>query len=805
MAPHPDEALPAIQLSLADFNEYGQRVLTNPNDEDRIYSFVRYMLGGRYDDDDELKRIYVNARQGLRAPIPVTPDNPNGYIVRRDYDSVIGVTRTLPFKHGIAVYPLPPFKEAMTSDMHLSHEVRLRNESVIKVPLHKIPNIAFGKLDVRGQTNLFFPALYRQGQRTTVDKEIIAKFYNKVLRPALAMEADEQMIRWPATYDLAMKQAKDTRGEFHFGTVDVGAFLLEDLEIRLIEEMDKHREFCGAFWVHTIRGIKGRTAHNIDHVFDRGYQLKQALSFLDMETSNINYKEWYIDIGIEVFYPQHVLQWLRNGHTKILQHVLPSASRQQVHALYKSQDLFKVDYEAQLTDFAGFRATPNSRGVRDGIVYIQAYSPAKHGHYQMHSGIYRRRNATDTLPSNIKALRADCGSIYQLFATCRGNADPDEEQDASARLEARVRLDCAENTLTTFAEDLVNDTMIAVPIDIWWHFKMERVAALSYVFESLQSQPSTVRIHECSLALGAMSVYILNALLYRPGEQEGDRELAEACAMFMEEVNLDNVEYSDSDDAEEYELVPVGRKQGLYFFADIVDNDRFMEENHFRLAITHFKNKSLSQIIAFKYGVDLVTDLEPRFGLINLVAPMRRAHPTRLNNRAPITASITDFEDAPPKINFGFEERGIALTSNLGLHGNDVDIAEEEEEEDENEDELTRKLTNLWYQMFVDLMCLAPNRKNSVNPSYCSMPKYLRMTAKPDLFQQYELPFYEVNYKVATGAEWSSLFDCLFPKKTAAPRTRKLQNYPLAKYWNTYIILSLDSSSQQRAHLGFKK
>lgn len=348
------------------------------------------------------------------------------------------------------------------------NHLHLEQDSLARIPLHKIPNIAFAKLDVRGQSNLFFPALYRTNQQAVVDKETMAKFYNKVLRPTLAQLAEEQMIRWPATYDLAIKQAKDVRGEFHFGTIDIGLWVLDELEEDLLAALDGHREFQDAFWVHDFRGIKGQTAHDIDSMVDREGQLEEALSFLDIGNRIIHEHEWYIDVGVEIFSPHHVLQWLTMGHKQLLQHVLPNASERQIDRLERSQEQFKIDYEAQLFNFAGFRTTPQSRGARDQVVYIQAYSPAKHTHYQMHPGIYRRRKAADTLPGKITKLIGDCGTMYELFATARGNGDINAAQDSSVRIEARVRVDHVQATLVTFSEDLVNHTIVAVPTATWW-------------------------------------------------------------------------------------------------------------------------------------------------------------------------------------------------------------------------------------------------------------------------------------------------------------------------------------------------
>jgi hypothetical protein len=107
---YPDEPLPSLQLSLKRFVSVAQR-LWDAGDED---VFARYIFAGRLTGEDDQRRVFVNARQESSAP-------PHGeYELRRDLDSVIGITRNLPFIQAMSVFPMASFEDTLKRDNHMT-------------------------------------------------------------------------------------------------------------------------------------------------------------------------------------------------------------------------------------------------------------------------------------------------------------------------------------------------------------------------------------------------------------------------------------------------------------------------------------------------------------------------------------------------------------------------------------------------------------------------------------------------------------------------------------------------------------
>lgn len=105
----PDEDLCGIQVSLSEFVSVAQHLYTLEDTED----FLRFVLAGRLKRDDMTARIFINARQGVLAP-PISQ-----YQLHRDIDSLIGVTRNLPFRLPMSIFPLASFRDSLTKDNHL--------------------------------------------------------------------------------------------------------------------------------------------------------------------------------------------------------------------------------------------------------------------------------------------------------------------------------------------------------------------------------------------------------------------------------------------------------------------------------------------------------------------------------------------------------------------------------------------------------------------------------------------------------------------------------------------------------------
>src|SRR5262245_41174959 len=114
---HPDEDLPELQISLTQFVAIAGQLFADGQNSD---AFVRFVLAGRL----QSHRIFVNARQETSAP-------PLGqYQLRRDIDSVIGITNDLPFRATLAIFPVPSFRDTLTKDVHVKYTGNLSSAKV---------------------------------------------------------------------------------------------------------------------------------------------------------------------------------------------------------------------------------------------------------------------------------------------------------------------------------------------------------------------------------------------------------------------------------------------------------------------------------------------------------------------------------------------------------------------------------------------------------------------------------------------------------------------------------------------------
>lgn len=113
---HPDEALDALQLSLAQFVELAQALFPSESEPDPI-AFIRFVLAGRLEMNARSLRVSINAKQGSSPP-PV-----GEYQLSRDFDSVIGVTQDLPFRRPLALFPLPSFRDTLLKDNHVKYNL----------------------------------------------------------------------------------------------------------------------------------------------------------------------------------------------------------------------------------------------------------------------------------------------------------------------------------------------------------------------------------------------------------------------------------------------------------------------------------------------------------------------------------------------------------------------------------------------------------------------------------------------------------------------------------------------------------
>lgn len=129
---YPDEVLEASQISFKHFVSIAGLLYSSGNME----AFVRFVLAGRLGEGKQA-RIFLNARQ------EASPPEISKYEVPGDIDSIVGVSRDLPYNVPMAIFPLPSFRDTLTENNHLTYQSSL---CPVCFPKKKTPAMVLNKL-----------------------------------------------------------------------------------------------------------------------------------------------------------------------------------------------------------------------------------------------------------------------------------------------------------------------------------------------------------------------------------------------------------------------------------------------------------------------------------------------------------------------------------------------------------------------------------------------------------------------------------------------------------------------------------
>ncbi|EED77074.1 predicted protein, partial [Postia placenta Mad-698-R] len=365
----------------------------------------------------------------------------------------------------------PPIREAMqpSDNPHVKFAMPMANGATLKVPLQRIPNIAFGKLSHRGQSRLFFPALWASGEHLwSITQATYAKFYDTILLPSIRHVSAVSAAHWPISYSSAMNHARDARGHYHYQTLDVNYTDLVELETQLLERMDQDATFKGAFWEHELRGTKDATGHEFEDVDAHRDRFESFISILNMD--RVVPAEWCVDVAVEISIAGFNVAWLTVAHSRILAYALPDVHPDHLTAISRNKSKFTSDVVAHLDGVAGCRVDPGRYCGSDGVSYINVYTTDKSNTYQQWLGSFARIRTAALLPKGIKALLRSMSIMGEAFAACRTTScrAGDISQDGHARFEVRVPIANALTAMTRNMDDLIGHAVICIPNQTWW-------------------------------------------------------------------------------------------------------------------------------------------------------------------------------------------------------------------------------------------------------------------------------------------------------------------------------------------------
>ncbi|KAL7283872.1 hypothetical protein ACG7TL_001142 [Trametes sanguinea] len=486
----PDEHLRPLQLGLPDLLEKAKSLLDQGFTDD----FVRLMLAGRIELNDEQRRVFVNAIQRS------SPARSEDCTLTGDFDSLIGVTRSLPITVALSIYPVPSFKYTLTKDVHITIPITIRQQQK-QVPLHRLGNLCVATFGTRAQVRMLFPRIHAESGTPKMTQKDCADLYNIGILPAIQSVVPEMRAHWPPSYQAAADLYRDPRGRYHFGSVDVPADSLEEFAHTLHDNLADHPRLGDFYFMIELRGTKGMFSFPFHDAQARHNMFNYLIEHIDLEAENTlnNLNNWYCDVGMEISRPDHVVQWMAAAHHRLLAHALPSKNDDDISRLVEGSN-FAVDLSGHLFDLAGFRTSPGSRGRADQVRYVNVYTTDKAVTYQLHQGAFSPHRGSQLYPGTLPRLIKDLAVIARTFSECAGVNG--QLQDGTARFEVRVSIQRALHVITTFPDDLLRHSAICIPNTIWWDFKFCRVAAINYVLAELVDDLPESRVQRPSLQLG---------------------------------------------------------------------------------------------------------------------------------------------------------------------------------------------------------------------------------------------------------------------------------------------------------------
>ncbi|KAG1861501.1 hypothetical protein DFJ58DRAFT_657457 [Suillus subalutaceus] len=314
---YPDELDDPVQLTMEDFVGQSQDMFTRAHDGlQSEVDFIRFALAGRVgpEADEEVDRcqIRLNAQQGI-APIPPRPES----TITRDIDSVIGVSRSLPYTTALSIWPVPPFRETLTKDNHVKSRAYNAEGAQIQVPMHRIPNVPLGKVEQRHVVRIFFPRLYAAASEDPswvgLSQEDFALIYDKCLRPLMLEHLPDSRDRWPTSYNIALTHSRTLTGSIALNSVDVPWRVLHHIAVPLLTRLGEEKPaFKDAYYVHELRGKKNAAMHDGDDAVARRLALDDVFEHVDDE--DLDPRQWHVDVALTIGLPGHVVTWRESSH-----------------------------------------------------------------------------------------------------------------------------------------------------------------------------------------------------------------------------------------------------------------------------------------------------------------------------------------------------------------------------------------------------------------------------------------------------------------------------------------------------------
>ncbi|KAH7917206.1 hypothetical protein BV22DRAFT_1135598, partial [Leucogyrophana mollusca] len=445
----------------------------------------------------------------------------------RDYDSVIGFTKFIPFAVPTFLYPLSNKAETLTSSVHVSIDWQTSlNAEPVSVAPHKVPNIAIGKGGLRTLLRMFFPGLLRGQERgvelTDAEK---AAVYDDGLYPAIRAISPEAAQNWPTSYAACITRAKNRRGGTQFGTHPFPPELLPILGATIRRNLASRHEWAHhSLFMTQIQGVKEATQHDPGDAWNA---LSRALKeFVPTIRTDSGY--WFVDVGMEISEEGRAYQWRTDGHAALVRHVTQQPQAWCAGKTNSTNRNYRNDKSAGLLHLSGFRLTITPPQGPCEVHYMQAYTTDKALTYHKEGSGYALRVECKQLLNSIPPY---FDHLYQLYQDAR------HKHNCGARVEVRVPLAHAEDALWDMPERLMRQAVCTFDRKDWWQWRSLRTIAITRTLTMLCNGNNELRMRPASVTLTAALGWLVNGLHNRPEDGCHARDLMVNCLPLTNNYN----------------------------------------------------------------------------------------------------------------------------------------------------------------------------------------------------------------------------------------------------------------------------
>lgn len=269
-----------------------------------------------------------------------------------------------------------------------------------------------------------------------------------------------------------------------------------------------------------------------------------------------------------------------------------------------------------------------------------------------------------------------------------------------------------------------------------------------------------------NLVLGAVGVWMLNALSFRPDGGSNYKVIEASCCQQILDPGSDDDsdEYLDDDPP----TMPIYYNRGLYFLGDIMqDGDAF------RVPYAIWYRIDEAALCAL-YGRQSLASLEFDIGISRVLAPKGTlTHESRIPNKRPKTTAVEHARDPDVEeevVDWQLGDRGIRLRPIARDRGRDVDerraVDPDEDEDMGGGAKADEAIAKIWRQAAFDILNVGPNKSGSRNPSYILLSKDARRNVGWAPFQTTDFRgvFEKIQIRFVSKEFWATtLFDRYVP------------------------------------------